>query len=271
MTSPIPAVLSSSPELNSLYRIALISQSHSGLQDYFHDVSTILSEYFSVTYSALILQEPQKDSLSVEGVFGLGKELYPAGCSSRKGTIGKVLDSRKPMAIHNLGQEPLYEDMVKGTKRVEKIRPPLLCVPLVAENESIGVININSLFGGRDEFNEDFCFLSTLSAILTPAIRSHQLKGESGPAKYGKAKPKPPVLEELLKERLTEVLNSIDPYLESKAKLGLLDDIVALVEKIVIASALEKVEYVQVAAAQLLGINRNTLRKKIKDFKIKCK
>jgi len=51
--------------------------------------------------------------------------------------------------------------------------------------------------------------------------------------------------------------------------MTLLDDVVATVEKILIRSALEKVNYVQVAAAQLLGINRNTLRKKIKDLKIK--
>jgi DNA-binding protein Fis len=58
---------------------------------------------------------------------------------------------------------------------------------------------------------------------------------------------------------------------ESKAKLGLLDDIVALIEKILIKSALKRVENVQTAAAQLLGINRNTLRKKMKELKIKAR
>ena len=72
-------------------------------------------------------------------------------------------------------------------------------------------------------------------------------------------------------ERLGEVLNKVDPYVEAKLKSGLLDDIVALVEKILIQSALERVDYVQVAAAQLLGINRNTLRKKMKDLKIKSR
>jgi DNA-binding protein Fis len=70
---------------------------------------------------------------------------------------------------------------------------------------------------------------------------------------------------------LSEVLNKVDPYVEAKLKSGLLDDIVALVEKILIQSALERVNYVQVAAAQLLGINRNTLRKKMKDLKIKSR
>jgi Fis family transcriptional regulator, factor for inversion stimulation protein len=270
MSSPFPALLQSNPELSSLYRVALIPQSQTPLQDYFHNVLTVLSDYFPITYSALILREPQKDSIRVEGVYGLAKETHPVSCS-RKGTLGKVLESRKPMAIQNLSQEPLYEEILRGTKRIEKICPPLLCVPLVADDEAIGVININPLHGVKDEFNEDFLYLSTLSAILSPVVKSYQRIGEEPVVKSGKQKAKPLILEELLKERLVEVLNKIDPYVESKARLGLMDDIIALVEKILITSALEKVGYVQVTAAQLLGINRNTLRKKIKDFKIKCK
>jgi transcriptional regulator with GAF, ATPase, and Fis domain len=268
MSSPFAASGQSNPELSSLYRIALIPQSQPLLQDYFHSVWTVLSDYFPMTYSALLLQEPQRDSVRVEATYGLGKETHPVRCS-RKGTIGKVLESRKPMAIQNLVQEPLYEELAKGTKRIERLDPPLLCVPLVADDESLGVININPLHGTKVDFDEDFLFLSTLCAILSPVVRNHQNKGAEPLSKHPKQKATPHILEDFLKERLGEVLNKIDPYVESKARLGLLDDIIALVEKILITSAMEKVGHVQVAAAQLLGINRNTLRKKIKDLKIK--
>jgi DNA-binding protein Fis len=59
------------------------------------------------------------------------------------------------------------------------------------------------------------------------------------------------------------------PYAESKAHAGMYGDIIGVVERILIKAALEKTEYTQVAAAQFLGINRNTLRKKMKDLKIK--
>jgi DNA-binding protein Fis len=58
---------------------------------------------------------------------------------------------------------------------------------------------------------------------------------------------------------------------ESKSKVGIFDDIIAVVEKILIKSALGRVGYVQTSAAQLLGINRNTLRKKMKELKIKAR
>jgi len=270
MFSPFPAEFQSSPELTSLYKIALLPSSLPHVQDYFQKVASILSDYFPVTYSALILHDPQKDYFSVEALYGLGKEIHPAGCC-RKGTMAKVFESRKPMALQNLSQEPLYEEMSRGPKRIEKMQPPILCVPLVAEDEPFGVININSLYRIQNEFAKDFFYLSILSAILSPAVRSYQEKREGSLAKQGKQKAKSIPLEDLLGERLAEVLNKIDPYVESKARMGLLDDIVAVVEKILIRSALEKVDHVQVAAAQLLGINRNTLRKKIKDLKIKTR
>ena len=258
----------SNPELRSLYEIALLPQPNH-LQDYFLGVMAILSDYFSVGYSALILQDSQKDSLYVEALYGIEREVHPLNCSSRKGTIGKALESRQPMAIYNLSQEPLYADVIKGTKRIEKIRSPLICIPLMVDKEPIGAINIDSLYGPRNELTEDFQFLSILSAILPPVVKNYQLKRSESLQKTDNPKIKPSLLDEILEERLAEVLNKVDPYVESKAKMTLFDDIIALVEKILIKSALKRVDNVQIAAANLLGINRNTLRKKIKDLKIK--
>lgn len=258
----------SNPELRSLFEISMLPQL-SSLQDYFLGAVAILSDYFPIGYSALILQDLQKDSLHVEAIYGVEKEVHPPGCSGRKGMIGKVLESRQPMAIQNLSQEPLYSEVSKGTKRIERIRSPLLCIPLIVGNEPFGVINTDSLYGPREEFNEDFQFFSILSAIVSPVIKNYQAKRDDLLHSPSKSKAKPLLLEEILGEKLTEVINKIDPYVESKNKMCLFDDIIAVVEKILIKSALVRVGYVQIAAAQLLGINRNTLRKKMKDLKIK--
>lgn len=257
----------SNPELRSLYEIAMLPPQDQ-LQDYFLRVMAILSEHFPIGYSALILPGSQKDSFQVEALYGVGREVHPLLCNSLKGMIGQVLESRKPMVIQNLSQEPLYEEIGKGSKRIDKIRPPLLCIPLMIEGDPIGVININSLYGPREELTEDFHFLSILSAILSPVIRSYQIKKDGSPQRAGKPKAKSSLLEEILEDRLGEVLKRIDPDVESKNHMGLFNDIIAVVERILIKTALEKVDHVQIAASQLLGINRNTLRKKMKELKI---
>jgi transcriptional regulator with GAF, ATPase, and Fis domain len=257
----------SNPELRSLHEIILLPQQNH-LEDYFLGVMAILSEYFSIRYSALFLQDPQKDSLHVEALYGIEKEIHPSTCPGQKGTIGKVLESRQPMVIQNLNQEPLYEEMMKSQKRTEKIEAPLLCIPLMTGDEPMGVINMNSLYGPRHEFVEDFQFLSVLSAILSPAIKNYHFKKSESLAKESKLKARSHLLDEILEQKLVEVLNKIDPYVETKTKMGIFDDIIRVVERILIKSALARVDHVQIAAAQFLGINRNTLRKKMKELKI---
>lgn len=74
-------------------------------------------------------------------------------------------------------------------------------------------------------------------------------------------------LEDLLERKLTGALDGIDTRLEFNC--GLFHDVISIVERILIRLALKKTNHVQVTAAQFLGINRNTLRKKIKELKIR--
>ncbi len=163
----------SSPEMRSLYEISRLPQL--SLHDYFNGVMAILSKYFSIHHSALVLFDAKKDSFHVEGLYGIGKESHPFYYhKDRKGIIVKTFESRQPMVIQQLSQETLYEEMMKGAKRIEKLNPPLLCIPLMIDGMSIGVININPLYRSRDEHREDFQFLSILAAMLSQVIKNFQ-------------------------------------------------------------------------------------------------
>jgi two-component system nitrogen regulation response regulator GlnG len=74
-------------------------------------------------------------------------------------------------------------------------------------------------------------------------------------------------LGDLLERKLIRTLSGVDTELEFDC--GLFHDVISIVERILITMALKKTNNVQVAAAQFLGINRNTLRKKIKELGIK--
>ena len=271
MSFSSPVDLQPNIELKSLYEICKLSQSQTHLQDYFNSVMAILSDYFSIRYSALILSDWNRGSFYIEASYGIGKEAYPHDFDGQKGLIAEAFESRQPRVIQNLKQEPLYEEIMKRTKGIEKIRSPLLCFPLLTQDEPIGVININPLYGSKNEFNEDFRFLSILSSILSPVIKNSQSLKNVHPPKSVHSKENVSFLDELLEEKFSEFLNKIDPYVESKMKLGVFHELMTIVERILIKAALERMDDVQVAAAKFLGINRNTLRKKMKELKIKVR
>ena len=258
------------PELKCLHEISQISHAtFPHLQDYFTEVIKILSGYFPVEYSALILYNSRNDFLSVEGLYGVQRDGHPQGCSRRAGTFSSVLESRQPMILQNLKHEPLFSEMAKEQKRDDKIHPPMPCIPIVADSASIGVLAMTPLYGPREDFAEDLQFLSMLSVILAPAVKSCLALKSVPLAKTDNPKLKFSMLEESLEASLTRFLDKLAPYAESKAQTGIMGDIISVVEKMLIKSALEKVGHVQVAAAHLLGINRNTLHKKMKNLKIK--
>lgn len=262
-------------EVRTLFAITELSRPEKRLphlRDYFHEVGAILAREFPIHYAALVLRDPKRDSLLVEACFGKGIEGiedHPRSCELRQGAIGKTLECREPALIHDLSREPLYERWIKNRGRSVSIRIPLVCFPLMGEENPLGVINIEPPYGQDKAFQQDFQFLQTLSALVAPMVKSYQDKKAGGLARHESQRLRFPGLEDVLSERVSELLSKIDPYAKTKAGADLFDDIVNLVERILIKSALERVNYVQVAAAELLGINRNTLRKKIKDLKIK--
>ncbi len=68
-----------------------------------------------------------------------------------------------------------------------------------------------------------------------------------------------------VRQALREYLKDLD----GENSIGIRDMVVQSVEKPVIETILEHVEGNQTRAAAMLGLNRNTLRKKIKIYKIK--
>jgi DNA-binding protein Fis len=74
------------------------------------------------------------------------------------------------------------------------------------------------------------------------------------------------IAERVLQQRLDEIITILS--LENRGKKKIYDDIVSLVEKILIQSALNRSNQVKSAAASFLGINRNTLHNKMEKFGI---
>ena len=73
-------------------------------------------------------------------------------------------------------------------------------------------------------------------------------------------------LTELLEERLSQMIAGIkvDPKLNG----SFYNEVLNVVERILLQSALEKTGHVQLKTARILGINRNRLRRKMKELGI---
>ncbi len=75
-----------------------------------------------------------------------------------------------------------------------------------------------------------------------------------------------PIVENIIERRLEEIVTVLST--ETHSKSALYDDILSMVERILIRIALKRSNNVKTAAAQFLGINRNTLHSKMNKLNI---
>lgn len=120
----------------------------------------------------------------------------------------------------------------------------------------------------KKEGKEFYAIVSSASMLKKTLAQIHQtaisLNQKSGAKPAPAAKEHEPCLAELVEKKLTEFVRKIKNC-DVKNLYSLL---IREFEKPLITLALKETEGNQIQAAQLLGMNRNTLRKKMKELKI---
>jgi DNA-binding protein Fis len=74
-------------------------------------------------------------------------------------------------------------------------------------------------------------------------------------------------VEDILEKKIEDIVNLLGSM--DKGKSTLYGDILSIVEKCLIKIALRKCDHIKTSAANFLGINRNTLHKKMEELGIK--
>jgi len=121
-------------------------------------------------------------------------------------------------------------------------------------------IAVDTLFGGNGRSDEERRFLAAVVNLLTPLFSAAgRVEGRREDRRKGVP------LGRLLQRHIAAWIEPMETE-RSLKKSDLFERLIGEVEKIVIGAALEKTGYVQTEAARFLGINRNTLSKKIRCY-----
>jgi len=244
-------------ELDLLYRISELVPSVDTSRERFLRVMEMLDEAFGKRYGTLTLLSHSKGKILLEVAFG--DPSAQQGCIQGldPAIIEEVTTRARPMVFSRMTQKPLPS----SSKSLHEKDSALLCIPIMNNTQAVGVMSINPLYRDTVSFDRDIRLLKVIGCI---AFQDAPLPRDD-PAVLKESMADPP-LDEILEGKLRRMIEKVDPRTESRC--ALLPDIVRLVEKIVIKWALKRHHDVQTTAALFLGINRNTLRKKMKDLNI---
>lgn len=244
-------------ELDLLYRISELVHSVYTSKERFLQVMELLDETFGKRYGTLTLLSPSKRKTLLEVAFGDPSEQQGCIQGLNPAIIEEVLALARPMVFNRITQKPLPSP----SRSLHEKDSSLICIPIMNNTRAVGVISTNPIYKDTVSFDKD---IRLLRAIACMAFRDVPLPGDNH-IRLRESKGDPP-LDKILEEKLRQMIEKVDPRTESRC--ALLPDIVSLVEKIVIKWALRRHHNVQTTTAPFLGINRNTLRKKMKDLNI---
>jgi len=244
-------------ELDLLHRISERLPSLSTSRERFLHVMEMLEEAFGKKYGTLTLLNHSRGKILLEVAFGHPNTQQDCVQGFSPAIMDEVLTRARPMVFNQIIQKPLPSP----SKSLQDKDTVLLCVPIINNTEVVGVMGTNPIYRGTVSFEKDIRLLQVIACI---AFQNVPLP-EDDPGSL-KESPGDPPLDKILEEKLRRMIEKVDPRTESRC--ALLPDIVRLVEKIVIKWALRRHHSVQTKAALFLGINRNTLRKKMQDLNI---
>jgi len=241
------------PGDSAMSNLALLCEFHQALASaeslscILDNVIECLAKMVDVKHGFLGMVNGAQDAVVVEAVCGPGVEhLMGNACKPHQGVGWEVLRNGTVSVVTDIGGDPLLQGVGDELCAVGRV---FVYAPLQWKTVPLGLLGVGYPYPGMEEM--DLNLLSLIGSFISPALVLMRVRDDTS-------------LDALLRSKLERAIERMDVHTESQGSL--MADVVGLVERSLINAALEKVDYVQLTAARFLGINRNTLRKKMKEL-----
>jgi sigma-B regulation protein RsbU (phosphoserine phosphatase) len=140
------------------------------------DIMTLLDKtlYYALTVldaqdGALLVRDEETNELVFVLVQGRVREALPGyRIASNEGIAGWVAENREPVIVNNVRGDPRFSPRVDQSFEFETRK--LVCVPLIARDKVLGVIEVLNKSGGQDFAEADMNLLSLLALIAAMAL-----------------------------------------------------------------------------------------------------
>jgi transcriptional regulator with GAF, ATPase, and Fis domain len=271
--------------IRSLYEVGKTLNGVLEVQEAFARILGMFSQQMGMKRGGIQAMNPESNNWEMSAAHGLSSEEM----KKRKeyfgsGVIQQVAEKGQMAAVANGGEDIwLFDGKAKAAWKRGNIS--FLCAPVKIQGAVVAIMGVDHFYEDPVGIAEDFALLQEICSQIGDAMSIRQaiaqgnrvlLEENWGLRKelesLGRTVPKARrkiSITELLEERLSQIIAEMK--LDPRNHCHLYNDVLFVVERTLLKSALEKTKYVQLKTARFLGINRNTLRRKIKELGIESK
>ncbi|MGQ9694562.1 MAG: helix-turn-helix domain-containing protein [Thermodesulfobacteriota bacterium] len=266
----------------TLYEIARIINSALSIEEAFPQVLRVLAKQMGINRGGIIWWNLENNKWEIGATHGIsGEEMKRRKDYFSQNIIETLMEKGQMAAILNKGADIWFYD-ARAKNMPLRVHISFLCAPIKIQGTISAIIGVDHLFAEPIKITEDFLLLEKICQLIADGLKIRkamaaearalleenwifrkELEALGKSVQNGARKiPLTEILEERISRMITEM--KVDP----RSNGHLYEDVIKVVERTLLSSALEKTKYVQSQTARFLGINRNTLRRKMKELGI---
>jgi len=164
-------------ELSVLYEITRHMTAPFPIEERMRKALDVLHEKMGMHRGTLTLLDAEGENLTIEIAHGLDDQAKKKGSYKvGEGITGKVVEAGEPIAVPNIGEEPLFLNRTGARKDLRRNRIAFICVPIKIDQETIGALSVDRLFEGNVSLDEDLRLLTIISSILAQTVSNYRVR-----------------------------------------------------------------------------------------------
>ena len=158
-------------ELKTLYAISQKIGQVLNLDHTLMAILEILSKNLSMERGTVTIKDRDRGLLKIIASHGLDpmeqkRGIYHPG----EGVTGAIFETAQPFAVPDIGKEPLFLNRTQA-RNLTKNSLAFIGVPILLNNDPIGVLSVDRLFGPEVDFKEDIRFLTIVATLMAQFVQ----------------------------------------------------------------------------------------------------
>jgi Nif-specific regulatory protein len=158
-------------EISCLYEISNAIYASLDLKKSLFKVLDLMAEHLEMNRGSIAILNSETSEIHIEVAHGMSptaksKGRYKLG----EGITGRVIETGRPIAVPEIGDEPLFLDKTGARNGVDKSKISFICVPIKEGARVIGALSVDRIFQGTSPLKEDVRILAIISSLIAQKV-----------------------------------------------------------------------------------------------------
>ncbi|HOW81105.1 MAG TPA: sigma 54-interacting transcriptional regulator [Spirochaetota bacterium] len=138
----------------------------------FNGIMGLLAAALDIQRGSITIYDEDSGDIFIDTSYGYSEEEAAKGkYRPGEGIIGSVIESKKPMVIPSIDEEPLFLNRTGARKANSGHNCAFICVPVVVDETVIGTLSIDFIHDRKTPLDRELTLLTAVAVIISGSLK----------------------------------------------------------------------------------------------------